>query len=241
MPRFYVDHALETGTLLRLPDSVARHVRVLRLRSGDAVTLFNGLGGEYASTLTAVDKQHVEVCLGTFSAREAEPAHAITLAQGLPEGAKMDWIVEKAIELGVGGIQPLICERSVIRLDEERAAKKLAHWHGIMVAAAEQCGRNRLPLLAPPLRFDQWMRTQNTHRRVLLSPRAGESLSAWARQQPAQAITLMVGPEGGWSAAEEALALAHGALQLSIGERILRTETAGIAALAGLQTLWGGM
>jgi 16S rRNA (uracil1498-N3)-methyltransferase len=241
MPRFYVDHALETGTLLQLPDSVARHVRVLRLRSGDSVTLFNGLGGEYISTLTTVDKQHVEVSLGTFSAREAEPAHAITLAQGLPESAKMDWIVEKAIELGVGGIQPLICERSVIRLDEERAAKKLAHWRGIIVAAAEQCGRNRLPFLAPPLRFDQWMRSQDTHRRVLLSPRASEPLSAWARQQPAQTITLMVGPEGGWSAAEEALALAHGALQLSIGKRVLRTETAGIAALAGLQTLWGDM
>lgn len=241
MPRFYCDCPLDTGLILRLPEPVARHVQVLRLKIGDAITLFNGSGGEYTGTLTANDKKNVEVVLKTFSVREAEPAHAITLAQGLPEGAKMDWIVEKSVELGVTGLQPLLCSRSVIRLDEERAEKKMTHWRSIMAAAAEQCGRNRLPALGTPLRFDQWINQQSVHRRVLLSPRATESLASWARHQPPQAITLMVGPEGGWSEDEERLALSHGALCLGMGERILRTETAGLAALAALQALWGGM
>ena len=241
MPRFYCDLPLENGMLLSLPDPIARHVQVLRLKSGDLVTLFNGSGGEYTGTVTAIGKKSVEVVLKTFSAREAEPAHAITLVQGLPEGAKMDWIVEKAVELGVTGIQPLMCSRSVIRLDEERAAKKVTHWRSIMAAAAEQCGRNRLPALGAPLRFEQWVNQQSVHRRVLLSPRATEPLSAWARHHPAQAIALMVGPEGGWSEEEERLAQSHGALCLGMGERILRTETAGMAALAVLQALWGGI
>lgn len=241
MPRFYCDRPLENGLLLSLPDSIARHVQVLRLKTGDMITLFNGSGGEYTGTLTTIGKKNAEVLIKTFSAREAEPAHAITLVQGLPEGAKMDWVVEKAVELGVTGIEPLMCSRSVIRLDEERAEKKMLHWRGIMAAAAEQCGRNRLPALAAPLRFEQWINQQSMHRRVLLSPRATESLSVWARHQPPQAIALMVGPEGGWSDEEERLALAHGALCVSMGERILRTETAGLAALAALQALWGGM
>jgi len=241
MPRFYCDLPIEAGQLLRLPETIARHVQVLRLKVGDVVTLFNGLGGEYAGTIAGIDKKQVEVAVKTFSAREAEPPHAITIAQGLPEGAKMDWIVEKAVELGATGIQPLMCSRSIIRLDDERAGKKMIHWQGIMAAAAEQCGRNRLPVLGAPLRFDHWVAQHSMHRRVLLSPRANESLQTWARHQPGQAITLMIGPEGGWSEHEERLAISHGALCLGMGERVLRTETAGMAALAALQALWSGM
>jgi 16S rRNA (uracil1498-N3)-methyltransferase len=241
MPRFYCDQPIEAGQLLRLPEPVARHMQVLRLKIGDVVTLFNGRGGEFTGTLASIDKKQVEVAVKTFSAREAEPHHAITLAQGLPEGTKMDWIVEKAVELGATGIQPLLCSRSVIRLDEERAGKKMLHWQGIMAAAAEQCGRNRLPLLGAPLRFDHWVAQQSMHRRVLLSPLANESLHAWARHQQAKAITLMIGPEGGWSEDEERLAISHGALCLGLGERVLRTETAGLAALAALQALWAGV
>ena len=241
MPRFYCDQPIEVGQLLRLPEPIARHIQVLRLKVGDVVTLFNGLGGEYIGTLAGIDKKQVEVAVKTFSAREVEPTHAITIAQGLPEGTKMDWIVEKAVELGATGIQPLMCSRSVIRLDEERAGKKMTHWQGIMAAAAEQCGRNRLPMLGTPLRFDHWIAQHSMHRRILLSPRANGSLQAWARHQPAQAITLMIGPEGGWSADEERLAINHGALCLGLGERVLRTETAGVAALAALQALWADM
>ena len=153
----------------------------------------------------------------------------------------MDWIVEKAVELGATGIQPLMCSRSVIRLDEARAGKKMIHWQGIMAAAAEQCGRNRLPMLGEPLRFDHWVAQHSMHRRILLSPRATESLHGWARHQAAQAVTLMIGPEGGWSEDEERLAISHGAMCLGLGERVLRTETAGVAALAALQALWGGV
>ena len=153
----------------------------------------------------------------------------------------MDWIVEKAVELGVAAIQPLAARRCVVRLAAERAEKKLAHWQGIIVSASEQCGRNRLAQLAPLDDFKDWIRQQDMHRRVMLSPRAGQSLADWARHQPPQALTLMIGPEGGFSDEEEALALAHGALTLSIGPRVLRTETAGLAALAILAAAWGGI
>jgi 16S rRNA (uracil1498-N3)-methyltransferase len=181
----------------------------------------------------------VQVELKIFSAREAEPAHALTLAQALPEGSKMDWIVEKAVELGATAIQPLAAARSVVRLSPERTEKKMTHWQGIMAAAAEQCGRNRLPHLAEPADFGQWIRQQDLHRRVLLSPRGSTSLSDWARHHPPQALTILIGPEGGFSDVEESAALAHGALCLTMGERILRTETAGLAALAIVQAHWG--
>ena len=163
----------------------------------------------------------------------------MTLAQGLPEGSKMDWIVEKAVELGATAIQPLAAARSVVRLSPERTEKKMAHWQGIMAAAAEQCGRNRLPHLAEPADFGQWIRQQDLHRRVLLSPRGSTSLSDWARHHPPQALTILIGPEGGFSDVEESAALAHGALCLTMGERILRTETAGLAALSIVQAHWG--
>ncbi len=238
MPRFFCDVPLHVGLLMPLPDAVARHVQVLRLSVNDVITVFNGRGGEYAATLVGIEKKHVQVELKIFSAREAEPAHALTLAQALPEGSKMDWIVEKAVELGATAIQPLAAARSVVRLSPERIEKKMAHWQGIMAAAAEQCGRNRLPHLAEPADFGQWIRQQDLHRRVLLSPRGSTSLSDWARHHPPQALTILIGPEGGFSDVEESTALAHGALCLTMGERILRTETAGLAALSMVQAHW---
>jgi 16S rRNA (uracil1498-N3)-methyltransferase len=225
--------------MMPLPDAVARHVQVLRLSVNDVITVFNGRGGEYAATLVGIEKKHVQVELKIFSTREAEPAHALTLAQALPEGSKMDWIVEKAVELGATAIQPLAAARSVVRLSPERTEKKMTHWQGIMAAAAEQCGRNRLPHLAEPADFGQLIRQQDLHRRVLLSPRGSTSLSDWARHHPPQALTILIGPEGGFSDVEESAALAHGALCLTMGERILRTETAGLAALAIVQAHWG--
>jgi 16S rRNA (uracil1498-N3)-methyltransferase len=230
---------MHIGMLLTLPESVARHIQVLRLAQDDVVTLFNGTGGEYSATIVSMEKKRVEVELKAFSAREVESAHALTLAQGLPEGTKMDWIIEKAVELGATAIQPLAASRSVVRLSAERAAKKMEHWQGVMAAAAEQCGRNRLPHLAEPVDFNHWISQQDLHRRILLSPRANQSLSDWARHHPPQAVTLLIGPEGGFTEAEENAAVAQGALCLSMGERVLRTETAGLAALAVLQALWG--
>ncbi len=224
---------------LTLPEAVAHHVQVRRLGPGELITLFNGSGGEYSASIERVEKKRVDVQVKVFSAREAEPSHSLVLAQGLPEGTKMDWILEKAVELGATAIQPLMCSRSVVRLSDERAAKKMSHWQGILAAAAEQCGRNRLPHLAGPLPFGSWIAQQDLHRRILLSPRGGQSLSEWARHHPAQAVTLVVGPEGGLSPAEEDAAIASGALCLTLGSRVLRTETAGMTAMAVLQAVWG--
>jgi 16S rRNA (uracil1498-N3)-methyltransferase len=216
-------------------------LQVLRLETGASISLFDGHGGEYAATLNSLEKRRVLAEIKLFLPREAELPYAITLAQALPEAGKMDWIVEKAVELGATAIQPLAAQRCVVRLSAERAAKKAVHWQGIIVAAAEQCGRNRLPHLGETADFAAWIGQHDMHNRILLTPRADQSLSDWARHHPAQPVTLMIGPEGGFSEAEENAALAHGALALSMGPRILRTETAGLAALAALNAVWGAM
>jgi 16S rRNA (uracil1498-N3)-methyltransferase len=239
MPRFFCAQALEIGQTISLPDTVAHHVQVLRLAAGATVTLFNGDGGEYVATLTAIDKRRVSAEIKTFSPREVELTHAITLAQALPEASKMDWIIEKAVELGAAAIQPLAARRCVVKLGAERAAKKLQHWQGIVVAAAEQSGRNRLLHIAEVTDYGQWIAQQDLHRRILLTPRAEQSLTDWARHHPSQATTLIIGPEGGFTEQEEDAAYQHGALALSMGPRVLRTETAGLAALAALTAVWG--
>jgi 16S rRNA (uracil1498-N3)-methyltransferase len=241
MPRFYCNQPLDIGMLIELPEAIAHHLQVLRERSGSVICLFNGQGGEYSAVLTDIDRKRARAEVKTFSAREAEPNHGLMLAQGLPEGSKMDWIIEKAVELGATAIQPLSCTRSVMRLSEERAAKKIVHWQGVIIAAAEQCGRNRLTTLSAPIGFNPWVAQRDMHQRILLSPRATQSLPEWARHHAAQAVTLMVGPEGGFSAEEEDAAIKHGALCLSLGTRVLRTETAGLAAIAALQALWGDL
>ncbi|HBD33630.1 MAG TPA: 16S rRNA (uracil(1498)-N(3))-methyltransferase, partial [Cupriavidus sp.] len=156
-PRFFVDAALAADTVLELPDAVVRHVHVLRLAPGDAITLFNGQGGSHPATLTEIAKRHASATLGTHDASEAETPFAVTLAQGLAGGDKMDWLIEKAVELGVSAIQPLQAARSVVRLSGERATKRQAHWQALIEAACEQCGRNRLPALAPVANVESWL------------------------------------------------------------------------------------
>ncbi len=241
MPRFYYPQSLSIGAVIRLADALAHHIQVLRLTPGDALTLFNGEGGEYTGTINAIEKKSVSVEIKTYLAHEVELPYAITLAQALPESSKMDWIIEKAVELGVAGIQPLAAQRSVVRLSGERAEKKHGHWQGIIIAASEQSGRNRLAHLAALSDFNPWIAQQDLHRRILLTPRATQPLADWARHHPAQAVTVIIGAEGGFTETEENSALAHGALALSFGPRILRTETAGLAAIASLNAIWGGM
>lgn len=241
MPRFFCPQPLTIGQAIALPDTVARHVQVLRLVPGDTLTLFNGEGGEYAATLTTLDKRCATAEIQAFSPREAELPYAITLAQALPEAAKMDWIIEKAVELGAAGVQPLAAQRCVVRLAAERAQKKMQHWQGVAISAAEQCGRNRVPAITDVADFKSWITQQDAHRCILLTPRADLSLAEWARKQPPQALTLLIGPEGGLSTQEEDAALQHGALALSMGPRVLRTETAGMTALVTLNALWGEM
>jgi 16S rRNA (uracil1498-N3)-methyltransferase len=240
MPRFYCSQPLLVGATIALPDPVAHHAWVVRLQPGAALTVFNGDGAEYLAELATLDKKGASARIVACIARDCELAYEITLAQALPEAAKMDWIIEKAVELGVAALQPLAAQRCVVRLSAERAEKRQAHWQGVIVAASEQSGRNRLARLAPVEDFGKWIGRAAGQPRILLSPRGEQSLAGWARAQAPQALTLMVGPEGGFSAAEEDGAIAQGALALSMGPRILRTETAALAAVAMLGGIWGG-
>jgi 16S rRNA (uracil1498-N3)-methyltransferase len=241
MPRFYCPQPLAAGATIALPDPVAHHAWVVRLQPGAELTLFNGDGGEYLAQLDVLEKKGATARILAFVERDRELPFEITLAQALPEAAKMDWIIEKAVEMGVAAIQPLAAQRCVVRLSAERAEKRQAHWQGVIVAASEQSGRNRLARLAVLDNVNTWIGQHDLHKRVLLTPRATEPLAGWARHQPPQALTLMVGPEGGYTDQEEDAAIARGAIALSMGPRVLRTETAGIAAVAALNALWGGM
>lgn len=241
MPRFYCSQPLAEGSVVDLPETVAHHLYVLRMQPGDALTLFDGRGGQYAATLADIAKRRASAQVAAHDPVDVELPYALTLAQGLPEGSKMDWIIEKAVELGVARIEPLAARRSVVRLSGERAEKRHLHWEGVIVAASEQCGRNRLAELAPVTDFGRWIAAPSPAPRILLSPRASTSLADWARTEGPQALSLMVGPEGGFTAEEEDAAIAAGALPLSVGPRVLRTETAALAAVAMLGGLWNGM
>jgi 16S rRNA (uracil1498-N3)-methyltransferase len=238
MPRFYCPLPLAAGVTVDLPETVAHHLHVVRQQAGDQLTLFNGEGGQYRATLLDVGKRRASARVETFEAVDVELAYAITLAQALPEASKMDWIIEKAIELGVAAIQPLAAQRCVTRLSGERLDKRHAHWEGIIVAASEQSGRNRLATLAPLADVGKWLAQPQQQPRILLSPRGTETLAAWAGARAAQDVTLMVGPEGGFSKEEEDAAIAAGAIPLTMGPRVLRTETAALAAAATLQAIW---
>jgi 16S rRNA (uracil1498-N3)-methyltransferase len=241
MPRFFCDQPLAIGAVFDLPPALAHHVQVLRLAPGALITLFNGTGGEFTAWIGTMERKTVSVEIKAFSPREAELPYAITLAQALPEGAKMDWIVEKAVELGATAFHPLAAQRCVVRLAGDRAEKRVQHWRAIAVSASEQSGRNRVMPVADMDAFNRYASQQDLHLRILLTPDAEDSLSHWARHQPPQSVSLMIGPEGGFSPDEQAHAIAHGVLALSMGPRVLRTETAGLAALAALNAIWGEM
>lgn len=240
--RLYCDIPITVGATVQLPEAAAHHARdVLRLASGNEVTLLNGLGGEYAATLTQVTKKVVEARVQAHSQREAEAPFSITLAQSLATGDKMDWVVEKAVELGAASVVPIAAERSVLRLSSERAAKRLAHWQAIARAACEQCGRNRLARIEPVINLDSWLATMAAAPglKLMLSPVADVAITSLPVPQPGDAIVLLVGPEAGLSDAEEASARAAGFRGIVLGPRVMRTETAGLAALAAIHARWG--
>jgi 16S rRNA (uracil1498-N3)-methyltransferase len=244
MPRFFVTGPLVAGEIASLPDDVVRHVQVLRLQANDAVTLFDGTGGEYHARLLEIGKRAATVKLDEFIDREAEPPYRVTLAQGVAGGDKMDWLIEKAVELGISSMTPLTTERGVVRLSGERALRRQAHWQALARAACEQCGRNRVPDVAPPQDLDKWLNglppAQNGELRLLLSPRAELGFTSLPAMAPAAPVTIAIGPEAGFSPAEEAAIVGAGFSTLSLGPRVLRTETAGIALLAALAARWGG-
>jgi 16S rRNA (uracil1498-N3)-methyltransferase len=230
MPRFYCPAPLAAGLALSLPAGAARHVQVLRLQPGDVITLFNGEGGEFEAHITRMGRSEVDVTLGAHHAVEREAARAVHLLVGITANERMDWLVEKATELGVASITPLVAERSVLKLKAERAEKKLAHWQGVAVAAAEQCGRNRVPTVQPAVTLAEWVKKAPSGERWVLTLSAhSQALSAMVGTAP---VTVLSGPEGGLSPSEEALALSAGFTPISLGARVLRAETAPLAVLA---------
>ncbi len=239
-PRFYCREALAPGARIHLPEQVARHaVRVLRLPEGTDITLFDGRGGEYPARIEHIGRDRVSVSLGAWIERECESPLSVTLVQAVQAADKMDYTLQKAVELGVTAIVPVESRRSVVRLSGERAGKRVAHWQGVVAAACEQCGRNRVPIVAPLESVENWLARPATGAlRLMLAPEAETTLPALP---PASEVQLLIGAEGGLDPREMEAARTVGFVATRLGPRVLRTETAGMAALAALQTLWGDL
>ena len=237
LPRIHCDLRLGPGAQFALAPEAAQHVaKSLRLKAGDTIVVFDGRGGEYDAAIQRVEKDRVDVKVGGFRDADVEARLRVGLVQGLPEADKMDWIIQKAVELGVGWVQPVVCDRSVVRLSAERAAKREAHWRRVAIAACEQSGRNRIPEVRPTLGFQSWVAVPASAPRWVLMPGA-EPLAA--QDEPQGDVELLVGPEGGLSEREMDLALSQGGICVGLGPRVLRAETAPIAALAAIHALWG--
>jgi 16S rRNA (uracil1498-N3)-methyltransferase len=239
LPRFHSAAPLRAGGTMQLPEEAAHHaVHVLRLRAGEPLTLFDGRGGEYHARIAAIERLRVTVEVLAHYALERESPLAVTLVQGVSAGEKMDFTVQKATELGVAALQPAVCARSTGRIAGERAAQKRAHWQRVAVAACEQCGRNRVPEVLAPLTLEEYCRSAHPAAGFLLSPEAQLGLrEAASRLQGA--VTLAAGPEAGFTAQEQALLAQAGFVPVRLGPRVLRTETAALAALAALNALAG--
>ena len=241
LTRVYVDASLAPGTQIALVGNAASHVtRVLRLRVGQVLTLFNGRGGEHAASIDKAHGGEVTVSVGEHAAIERESPFPVTLAQGISRGERMDLVVQKATELGVSRLVPLLTERSVVRLDAQQADRKFNHWRAVAIAACEQCGRNRLPDVALPTQFRDFLRqAPEGGTRLLLSPEATRRIEDVPR--PERGATVLIGPEGGLSEEEQQDAQASGFTAVRLGPRILRTETAAIAAITLLQREFGDL
>lgn len=240
LPRFFCEAPLSAGARLLLPAALAHHaVRVLRLRDGAQIVLFDGRGGEYPATLHTEGKD-AWALLGAHNPREAELAGRVVLVQGLPASDKMDWVVEKAVELGACRVSPIAAQRSVLQLSGARLEKRLAHWARVAQAASEQCGRNRVMAVDAPTDLRTWLEQPCDGVRLLCHPEAVPSLpEALAGHTGLEQVSLLVGPEGGWSDDELELAAHHNVLAVRYGPRVLRTETAGLALIAATTALLG--
>ena len=243
LSRFFCPAPLSLDSpVVTLSENAARHAcRVLRLRAGDALRLFDGRGGEYAAQIVAAERDQVTVELLEHVLIERESPLFVTLVQALQTGDKMDWTIQKAVELGVARVVPVSARRSLLRLSGERALRRAAHWQQVALAACEQCGRNRVPEIAPLQNLEQWLAQSAAADvlRLILLPDAEQSLHALKLPAANTRIELLIGSEAGWDPEEISLAKQAAYLPLRLGPRVLRTETAGLAALAALQCLWG--
>ena len=242
-PRFFSPQPLSVGARVDLSESAARHaVRVLRLRENDGLTLFDGTGGEVSARIVHIARDAVVAEAMQRIDLECESPIDITLVQALQSGEKMDLTVQKAVELGVKRIVPVTSQRSVVRLEGERAQRRVAHWQAVAVSACEQCGRNRVPEVCDLVGLRQWLAhpaPDGEIVRVLLDPRSNNTLGSLNRPRAGERVELLIGAEGGLSPEEIELALQAGFNGVRLGPRVLRTETAGLAALAVIQCLWG--
>ena len=238
--RVHLDATLTEGTTLDLPEPAFRHlVQVLRMQAGEALRVFDGRGNEFEATLDQVAKRSAKLVLGAACAVNRESPLHLSLIQGISKGERMDFSIQKAVELGVTRIVPVITERCNVSLDRERQDKKFEHWRGVMISACEQSGRSVLPELAPVMKFSDWLASATTGLRLMLDPLGAEPLASINLE--AQAISLVIGPEGGLSPAEIKLGAQHGARGVRLGPRILRTETAGVVAISVLQARFGDL
>jgi 16S rRNA (uracil1498-N3)-methyltransferase len=239
-PRFFVTAGhvpAQVGATIALPESAAHHAtRVLRLAAGAALTLFDGTGGEYAATLVHADRRSATVRVEGFVPVDRESPLAVTLAQGIAANDAMDYAIRKATELGATSIQPLVTARSAPLPPGDRGDRRLAHWRGIVIAACEQCGRNRVPEVSPPRALGEWLQAWEGSG-IVFAPDADGPVGALA--QPPAPLALLIGPEGGFDARELRAVRARGFHPVRFGPRVLRTETAAAAALAVLQSIWG--
>jgi 16S rRNA (uracil1498-N3)-methyltransferase len=231
-PRVYVEGPLRAGMTVALPQAALHHARVLRLREGDAVTLFDGTGGEWQGSFIGKNEVRADFFLDV----ERESPLAITLVQGVSSGDRMDYTVQKAVELGVAAIQPLITRKGVVRLEGNRASARVSHWQKVAIAACEQCGRNRIPEVRPILDFAVYTRDVKNDGPMLLLSAQGRSLK---RIELDSKATIAAGPEAGFAQEEQAALERAGFVKASLGPRVLRTETAALAALAALSVLRG--
>ena len=239
VPRFYYPQLSEKDGTVTLPGDVHRHaVQVLRLKPGATIKLFDGRGLEYDAELQAVSKRESTVRLAKLVSRESESPLSITLVQGVSRGDRMDYTLQKAVELGVNRVLPVITERCNVNLSGSRADKKREHWHGVMVSACEQSGRNMLPELAEVQHYDAMLSETNQGARLILDPTAKQGFKTLGKLTD---VTLLIGPEGGFSESEIQQAVLSGCQSIQFGPRILRTETAAISAIAVLQMLWGDL
>ena len=238
IPRIFTDSPLAVGSQCQLDDNAANHVgRVLRMQAGQALLLFNGDGQDYRATITEAGKKHVQVDVTEAAENETESPLRVILAQTLSKGDRMDYAVQKAVEMGVSEIVPLTTERCDVKLKGDREDKRLRHWQQVAISAAEQCGRARVPLIRPVMTVQQWLEhAQACDLRLVLHHRTEQSLNTLEKPS---SIALMIGPEGGLTAEEIALAEDNGFLPVALGPRVLRTETAPVAAIGLCQWLWG--
>ncbi len=238
--RIYVPEALALGETLYLSEAPSRHVQqVLRLGVGAVLTLFNGDGRDYTAEIIALGRRTTQVRIDQISPRQPAPPLAITLALGIARGERMDFALQKAVELGVSTLVPLVTARTVVKLNDQRRTKRQHHWQGVIISACEQSGRCDLPQLLPMMTLEEWLhQAQAPADCLLLDPQGTQTLNQLAAPQAAQ-IGLLIGPEGGLTPEERSIAYAHGCLGVRLGPRILRAETAPLAAIAALQVRWG--